>query len=63
MACIEDEDGDGLDIAGGMGTSPAKACQSAAKKLRGLADRFDLLAQEKDPCNCATHDKVNKARV
>lgn len=38
---------------------PAAVCREAAKRLRAMADKFDLLAREPEPCNQATHRRIN----
>lgn len=38
---------------------PKDVCNRAAVVLRAMADRFDLLANESEPCNQATHKRIN----
>jgi hypothetical protein len=38
-------------------------CEEAAKVLRELALRFELLAQEEDPFKASTQDKINKIQL
>jgi hypothetical protein len=62
LAAIEShrEDEGNLDIVYGMSYSAETACKLAALKLRKMADRFDLLANEKTPFNIDTQNKINK---
>lgn len=40
--------------------SAKAACSEAAAKLRDLADRFDLLARERNPCHVDAHRRINE---
>jgi len=38
-------------------------CKSTAKRLRALADKFDVLAESQEPFNSTTQDQVNRLGV
>ncbi len=40
--------------------TPRDACRSAAKKLRILAEKFELLGQQKDQYRASVQDRINK---
>ena len=58
LAQIESHDGDSIAIVEGVNYSPRKACLLAAKRLRALADKFELLAEEKEPYNYRVHSRI-----
>jgi hypothetical protein len=58
-ASIEnDEEMESLNLA--EGTNAKRTCAAAAKRLRDLADRFDALAREPEPCKVTTHKRINR---
>jgi hypothetical protein len=59
FASVANDEDDSIDVAGGR--TPAAACRAAAKALRAAADRFDLLAAEREPYHVTTQDRVNSA--
>lgn len=63
IATVEDEDGMSIDIAGGDGLTPRRACLSAAKSLRDAASRFEMLAREREPYQGKVHDRINRTKV
>lgn len=52
-----------LQVSGGRDINPKVACQHAAKTLRDAAIRFDALAEELEPANHKTHNKINRKRL
>lgn len=61
MASVNyDDEMESLTVA--LGSNAKRTCTSAAKTLREMADRFDALAKEPEPCKVVTHERIN-ARV
>lgn len=61
IASVENDDEmESLSIA--EGNSAKRTCANAAKKLRELADRFDALGDESEPCKMTTHSRINADR-
>ncbi len=59
IACAEyDEEMESITLA--LGNNPKRTCAAAAKKLRNLADRFDALARDPEPCKVTTHKRINR---
>ena len=50
-------------VVDGRNYSAKKACLLAAKRLRVLAARFELLAQEREPYNFKVHSKINRCHI
>lgn len=59
-AQIESNDGDSIAIVEGINYSAKKACLLAAKRLRDLAEKFEMLAKEPNPYNYKVHSKINQ---
>lgn len=60
IASVSDKDNNDCDLC--TGADSLAVCRAAARKLRELAGRFDLLAREsrEDHCRATTHDKINR---
>ena len=61
LAVLEDDGIDSIDLV--KDKSKKTACLMAAKKLRDLAARFELLAAEKEPTNCDVHNRINRMKL
>lgn len=61
---LEDDDGDdGICLARSNTSSNAMdACVEAVKRLRQLADKFELLAAEEDPYSSDVQCRINNRR-
>jgi hypothetical protein len=64
LACLTGDDGmDSVDICQTAGQGPdgqRKCCDKAAKVLRELAEKFEVLGGMADPAKSKTQDQVNK---
>lgn len=60
-AMLEDDDGTWVDL--GKGMTPRQVCNAAAKRLRQAAERFELLARQKEPFAEKTQAMVNRTRI
>jgi len=61
LACIEDTDGDSVDIALSKTTKSAKTiCKRAAERLRQLAAKFEALAETEEPFKFVTQEQINR---
>lgn len=58
-----DDDFSSLQLLETSNPDPAYACKQAAERLRQMAARFELLAQEPQPYKEATHKKINFVEV
>ena len=63
IANIENDDEHVIDVTDGHHKDVKAACKAAAKSLREAAFRFDALAEEAEPFNYKTHNRINKKRV
>jgi len=52
-----EEDEAAFDLA--ESDTATEACAEAAKHLRELADKFDMLARDPKPCHADTHTRIN----
>jgi hypothetical protein len=59
-ASIEYDDGESFCVAQGRSMGAKTACKKAAKQLRTLADKFDMLADENEPYQLEVQKRVNR---
>lgn len=51
-----------FEIDVGLGRTPTAACRKAAKTLRAMADKFDMLAKDEYPLREEVQTRINYAK-